>query len=317
MAFNVTGLLAYTKPNERELMIQSLFTAKSIQLATKMPNVKSTMQVNVMDTDAVFQAGASCGWNASGTTVFSNRTMTVAPIKVQEALCPKDLETKYLQLLLPSGSNPKTVPFEEQYATLKTGLIAEQLETAFWQGNTSSGNGNLNKFDGALKIIDAASGVIEANVSGFMTGAPYSVSGGITPSNAIAIMQGIYRAIPVELLGKEDLRIFVGMNTFRAYQMALTNANLFHYNTDASNGSFEIVIPGTNLTVVGVNGLNSTNRIIAMRTSNLFFGCDIADEEYKWEMFYAVEAMEVRWNVEFKAGVQIALPNEIVKFTLA
>jgi hypothetical protein len=34
-------------------------------------------------------------------------------------------------------------------------------------------------------------------------------------------------------------------------------------------------------------------------------------------MFYAVEAMEVRWNVEFKAGVQIALPNEIVKFTLA
>jgi hypothetical protein len=220
-------------------------------------------------------------------------------------------------LLLPSGSNPKTVPFEEQYATLKTGLIAEQLETAFWQGNTLSGNGNLNKFDGALKIIDAASGVIEANVSGFMTGAPYSVSGGITPSNAIAIMQGIYRAIPVELLGKEDLRIFVGMNTFRAYQMALTNANLFHYNTDASNGSFEIVIPGTNLTVVGVNGLNGTNRIIAMRTSNLFFGCDIADEEYKWEMFYAVEAMEVRWNVEFKAGVQIALPNEIVKFTLA
>jgi hypothetical protein len=317
MAFNVTALAAYTKPNERELMIQSLFTAKSIQLATKMPNVKSTMQVNVMDTDAVFQNGASCGWSASGTTTFSNRVMTVAPIKVQEALCPKELETKYLQLLLPSGSNPKTVPFEEQYTSLKSGLIAEQLETGFWQGNTASTNGNLNKFDGALKIIDAASGVTEANVSGFMTGAPYSVSGGITTSNVIPIMQGIYRAIPVELLGKEDLRIFVGMGTFRTYQMALTNANLFHYNSDASNANFEIVIPGTNVRVIAVNGLNGTNRIIALRTSNLFFGCDVSDEEYKWEMFWAQEAMEVRWNVEFKAGVQIALPNEIVKFTLA
>lgn len=317
MAFNVTALAAYTKPNERELMVQSLFTAKSISLATKMPNVKSSAQVNVMDTDAVFQAGASCGWSASGTTVFSNRTMTVAPIKVQEALCPKELESKYLQLVLPNGSNPKSIPFEEQYTSLKTGLIAEQLETAFWQGNTASGNGNLNKFDGLVKIIDAAPGVVEANVSGFMTGAPYATSGGITTSNVIAIMQGVYRAIPVELLGKSDLKVFVGMNTFRTYQMALTNANLFHYNTDASNGNFEIVIPGTNLTVIGVNGLNGTNRIFALRTSNMFFGCDIADEEYKWEMFWAQEAMEVRWNVEFKAGTQIALPSEIVKFTLA
>lgn len=317
MAYNVTALAAYTKPNERQLLVQSLFTAKSITLATKMPNIKSAMQVNVMDTDAVFQSGTSCGWNASGTTVFTNRTLTVAPIKVQEALCPKDLESKYLQLVLPNGSNPKSIPFEEQYTSLKTGLIAEQLETAFWQGNTASGNGNLNKFDGLLKIIDAASGVTEANVSGFMTGAPYSTSGGITTSNIVNIMQGVYKAIPVELLGKEDLYVFVGMNTFRTYQLALTNLNLFHYNTDASNGNFEIVIPGTNLKVIAVNGLNSTNRIIAMRASNMFFGTDIEDEEYKWELFYAMEAMEMRWNVEFKAGTQIGLPFEITKFTLA
>jgi hypothetical protein len=317
MAFNVTALAAYTKTNERELIVQTLFSAKSISLATKMPNVKSSEQVNVMDTDAVFQSGTSCGFSASGTTTYSNRTITVAPIKVHEAFCPKDLETKYLQLVLPNGSNPKSVPFEEQYTSLKAGLIAEQLETAFWQGNTASSNGNLNKFDGLVKIIDAASGPVEANVSGFMTGAPYSTSGGITTSNVIPIMQGVYRAIPVELLGKEDLRVFVGMNTFRTYQLALTNANLFHYNTDASNSDFEIVIPGTNVRVIGVNGLNGTNRIFALRTSNMFFGCDVEDEQYKFEMFWAQEAQEVRFMSEFKAGTQIALPSEIVKFTLA
>jgi hypothetical protein len=316
MAFNVTALAAYTKANETQLLTKALFGAKSISLFTPQIGVKSTQQVNTMDTDAVFQAD-SCGWSASGTTTFSGRTLTVAAIKVQEALCPKDLNTKYLQLTLPRGSKDDSIPFEQKYAEYKTGLIAEQLETGVWQGNTASGNQALARFDGLIKIIDAASGVIEANVSGFMTGAPYSVSGGITVNNVINIMQGVYRALPIELLGKSDVKIFIGMNNFRTYQMALTNANLFHYNADSSVSNFEIVIPGTNLTVIGVNGLNSTNRIYAMQLSNVFFGTDLLGEEDSYEIFYAKEAMEVRYNVAFKAGVQIAFPEEIVKFTLA
>jgi hypothetical protein len=278
--------------------------------------VKSTQQVNTMDTDAVFQADA-CGWSASGTTTFSGRTLTVAAIKVQEALCPKDLNTKYLQLTLPNGSKDDTIPFEQKYAEYKSGLIAEQLELAVWQGDTASGNQALARFDGLIKIIDAASGVIEANVSGFTSGAPYSVSGGITTTNVIAIMQGVYRALPVELLAKADLRVMVGMDVFRTYQMALTNANLFHYNAESSTSNFEIVIPGTNIKVVALNGLNSTRRIFAAQLSNLFFGTDLLGEEDNYEIFYAKEAMEVRYNVAFKAGVQIAFPEEIVEFTLA
>lgn len=315
MAFNVTGLAAYTKANERELLTKSLFSAKSISLASKMPGVKSAEQVNIMDTDAVFQAGTSCGFSASGTTTFSNRTLTVAPIRVHEALCPKTLETKYLQLVLPSGSNPKSIPFEQQYTDLKAGLIAQNLETAFWQGDTSSGNNALAQFDGLIKIITAVSGsAIAANSSAYMSGAPYSATGGITTSNVIAILQGVFRAIPAALVDKSDTTIFVGIDTFRTYQLALTNANLFHYNTDASSANFEITMPGTNIKVVGVNGLNGTGRIYALRTSNMFFGCDVLGEESKFEMFWAQEAMEVRYVAEFKAGVQIAFPSEIVYF---
>lgn len=315
MAFNVTGLAAYTKANERELLTKSLFSAKSISLASKMPGVKSAEQVNIMDTDAVFQAGTSCGFSASGTTTFSNRTLTVAPIRVHEALCPKTLETKYLQLVLPSGSNPKSIPFEQQFTDLKAGLIAQNLERAFWQGDTTSGDNSLAQFDGLIKIITAVSGsAIAANSSAYMSGAPYSATGGITTSNVIAILQGVFRAIPAALVDKSDTTIFVGIDTFRTYQLALTNANLFHYNTDASSANFEITMPGTNIKVVGVNGLNGTNKIYALRTSNMFFGCDVLGEESKFEMFWAQEAMEVRYVAEFKAGVQIAFPSEIVYF---
>jgi hypothetical protein len=315
MAFNVTSLSAWTKANERELLTKSLFSAKSISLATKMPGVKSSEQINLMDTDAVFQSGTSCGFSASGTTSFTLRSMTVSPIRVHESLCPKTLETYWMQLAMPSGSNPKSIPFEQQFTDLKAGLIAQNLERAFWQGDQSSGDNALARFDGLIKLITTVSATaIAANSSAFMSGAPYTASGGITTSNVIAIMQGIFRAIPAALIDKPDTTIFCGIDTFRTYQLALTNANLFHYNTDASNSNFEIVIPGTNIKVVGVNGLNGTNRIYALRTSNMFFGCDVLGEESKFEMFYAQEAMEVRYIAEFKAGVQIAFPAEIVYY---
>jgi hypothetical protein len=315
MAFSVGTITGYVKANERELLTKSLFSAKSISLATKMPNVKSAAQVNVMDTDAVFQSGTSCGFSASGTTTFTNRTMTVSPIRVHESLCPKTLENTYLQLVLPNGSNPKSIPFEQQFTDLKTGLIAQNLERAFWQGDTTSGDNALARFDGLIKIITAVSGsAIAANASGFMAGAPYSASGGITVSNVSNIMQGIFRAIPVALIDKPDTVIMCGIDTFRTYQLALTNANLFHYNTDASNSNFEIVIPGTNIKVIGVNGLNGTGRIYALRTSNMFFGCDVLGEESKFELFWAQENMEVRYVAEFKAGVQIAFPAEVVYY---
>ena len=56
MAFSVGTLTGYVKANERELLTKSLFSAKSISLASKMPNVKSSSQLNLMDTDAVFQS---------------------------------------------------------------------------------------------------------------------------------------------------------------------------------------------------------------------------------------------------------------------
>jgi hypothetical protein len=315
MAFSVGTLTGYVKANERELLTKSLFSAKSISLASKMPNVKSSSQLNLMDTDAVFQSGTSCGFLASGTTTFTRRNMTVSPIRVHESLCPKTLENTWLGLVLPSGSNPKSIPFEQQFTDLKAGLIAQNLERAFWQGDTTSGDNALAQFDGMVKLVTSVSGsAIAANSSAFMSGAPYSATGGITTSNVIAILQGVFRAIPAALVDKADTTIFVGIDTFRTYQLALTNANLFHYNTDASSSNFEITMPGTNIKVVGVNGLNGTNRIYALRTSNMFFGCDVLGEESKFELFWAQEAMEVRYVCEFKAGVQIAFPAEIVYY---
>lgn len=316
MAFSISTLTNYTKENEAQLVTSSVLGAKTAALIKSAGNVmvgvKSAETINVMDTDAFFQAGGTCGWNASGTTSFTQRTVTVGKIKVQEALCPKTLESKYLQKALPTGSQYDSIPFEQDYSDKKAKTIASQLETALWQGDTTSANGNLNKFDGLVKLIGAASGVVDANVSGYISGAPLT---SISSTNVISLFDGIYKAIPAKVVAADDMVIVCGMDTFRTYTIALKNANMFNYAFDGKADS-EFTLPGTNIKVIALQGLNGTNDVYALRLSNMFLGTDLLNEEEKFEIFFAKEADEVRFAAEFKMGVNIAFPDEITKVAI-
>jgi len=320
MAFDVSTLAAYTEQNEALLVTDSVLGAKTAALIKSAGNVmigvKSAETINIMDTDAIFQAGGSCGFNASGSTTFTQRTVTVGKIKVNEALCPKDLESKYLQKALPTGSMYDSIPFEQEFADKKAKTIAAQLETALWQGDTDSANVNLNKFDGLVKLIGAATGPVAANTATFIATAPISAATGIIASNVVSIFDGVYKAIPAQVVAADDMTIFCGQDVFRTYTIALKNANMFNYSFDGKADS-EFVLPGTPIKVIALAGLNGTNKIYALRISNLFLGTDLLNEEDKFEIFYAKEADQVRFVSEFKMGTNVAFPDEIVKFILS
>lgn len=313
MAFDVSLLANYTKENEGSLIATSLLRAKTQEMIRAKGNilsdVKSSININIMDTDAVFQVGGTCAFTPSGTTSFSRRLLTVGKIKVHESLCPKTLEAKYTQLALQRGSQPESIPFEAEYTQRKAEKIAKQLEIAIWKGDTASGDANLNKFDGFLKLLDASGVAINGNTGGV------TAATGITTTNVNDIFDAAYSAIPTELLDADDLIFWTGWDTFRKLVMSLKNANMYHYDgVKAVDG--EITLPGTNVKIVAVNGLNGTNRIIAARLSNMYIGTDVLGEEDQFEIFYAKEAMEVRFVAEWKMGVQWAFPQEVTQFTL-
>jgi hypothetical protein len=200
--------------------------------------------------------------------------------------------------------------YSEEYSKRKSEKIAQQLERTLWLGNTSSVDVNLNKFSGITTLITAAgSAVVNAN-SVALHGV---VETAITDANVISIFDDIYKAIPAQVVDKDDIAIFCGMDTFRTYTVKLKSSNLFHYKYDeAANGQF--FLPGTNVRVIAVQGLNGSGDIVAMRISNLFLGTDLLNEEERFEIFYAKEADQVRFVSEFKMGVNFAFPDEIVKF---
>ncbi len=317
MAFSVGTLADYTKENEALLVTNSVLGAKTAQLIKSQGNVmvgvKSSETINIMDTDAFFQAGGSCGFNASGTTSFTQRPVVVGKIKVNEALCPKSLEAKYLQKALPTGSMYDSIPFEQEYSDKKAKVIAAQLETAIWQGDTASANGNLNKFKGFIKhSLEASASIIAANSSTYISGGPVA---SITSANVIAVFDAVYLAIPAKVVAADDMTIFCGQDLFRTYTVALKNSQSFNYAIDVKADS-EFILPGTSIKVVAVAGLNGTNKIYASRLSNMFIGTDLLNEEERFEIFYAKEADEVRFVSEFKMGVNFAFPDEWVEFKL-
>ena len=317
MAFSVGTLADYTKENEALLVTNSVLGAKTASLIKSSGNVmvgvKSSETINIMSTDAFFQAGGSCGFNASGTTSFTQRPVVVGKIKVNEALCPKTLEAKYLQKALPTGSIYDTIPFEQEYADKKAKTIASQLETAIWQGSLLSADGNLNKFKGFIRhSLEASASIIAANASAYISGGPVA---SITSANVIDVFDAVYLAIPAKVVAADDMTIFCGQDLFRTYTIALKNSKVFNYQIDVKADS-EFILPGTSIKVIAVSGLNGTNKIYASRLSNMFLGTDLLNEEERFEIFMAKEADEIRYVCEFKFGVNLAFPDEWVEFKL-
>jgi hypothetical protein len=295
------------------LVTSSVLGAKTASLIKAQGNVmvgvKSSEKINIMDTDAIFQAGGTCGFNASGTTTFTQRTVTVGKIKVNESLCPKSLESKYLQKALPEGSRYDSIAFAAEYNDKKSARIAAQLETALWQGDTASANVNLNKFDGFVKLI--GSSAVESNNATYYG----STATSITSTNVVAVVDALYRAIPAQVVAKDDMTIFMSQDVFRTYTIALKNANMFNYSFDGKADS-EFVLPGTSIKVVATPGLNGVSKLYAMRLSNAFLGTDLLNEEERYELFYAKEADEVRFVAEFKLGVNVAFLDEVASFII-
>ena len=318
MSFSLGGLTAYTKELVTPLLSAAVFSAKTQELIVSggivLPGVKSSTKIPLFDTDAVFGT-QSCSFDPSGTTSFTQREITVGKIKIEEKLCVKDLEAFFTQEALKAGSTYEdftNADFQKAYLDKKNQKIAAQLETAIWAGDTTSGAANTNKFEGLQKQI-AAGSPVDANVSAF-TG--IAVVTTIAQSNVIAATEGIYKAIPVAVLAKGDVKIFVGDDWYRLLIMAYRALNLFAYNPKDSE-SKGFILPGTDVEIVAVNGLNTTGDAYAISLSNLAMAVDLIDEETSYKMWYSEDNNDVRYRVEFKIGVNVAFTNEVVKFIAA
>ena len=311
MSFNVASLTNYVNEQSTDLISRLYFEKTSSDYFTLQAGVKKTDALHLLAVSAFPQDGSTCSATASGDVTFTNRDITVGQITYFSGFCMKDLIPKYTQILLRAGNaETEDMAFEAEVANSIIKTIMEHNEIADWSGDTGSGNVYLNKYDGLIKIIDAATTAIDGNTS-----AATSITSGAS-GNVDTIVNNICNARPAKVKSAANQVLFVGQDTFDKFVDTLNAKNL--YNVDATSwANYSVSIPGKNVTLVGVVGLDGTDRMFLGTQENFFLGFDLQNDEEEFDMWYEKMEDKVYYRVKFKRGLQVAYPNEIVEFTLA
>lgn len=300
-SYNVQNLPNYVDERREELIAKSVLGAKSAYMLSLQTGVKGPTALNLISTDVVFGDGSACGWNEAGATTLSQRILTPRALKINMGICDKNLLAKWANYLVrvEAGKTDRDLPFEKEFIDSVLESVKAGVERMIWQGDST--NANAVEFDGLLTIL-GASGSTAVAVSGTSAETAYS------------FIKKVSAAIPAAAV-KEDTVIFVGEDMYRSYMQDLVSANLYHY--DPQQGENEYMLPGTAIKVVAVAGLNGTNKAVAGRLSNMFYGVNLEDGDEIFDLWYSKDNREFRFAIEFVAGVQVAFPNEIVLGTKA
>jgi len=302
MALNLNGLSAYTNEFALDLIKEAVLKGRTTDLVTVQGGIKSAATINRLSTTITAQAGA-CGWNATGSTVLDQRTITVCDIKINESICLNDLEAYYTQVQMNPGSYNTEIPFEQLFAENKRDQIMGLVEDLVWKGDTENGSGNLDLCDGFLTLFGATgSGVVSGTFS--------------TGGNLVDTIDAMIADLDPNVIDVEDLHIFLSYADYRTYAKQLRDANLFHYTGAENQGQeFSQIHPGTNVRVIAVRGLNGTGKLVLSPASNLYIGTDLLSDAEDFRIFYSQDNDEVRFLAKWKLGVQVAYPEHVVYYS--
>ena len=296
MAIDVSALNNYVEEKRLPLIAKSFLRGKTVELVQLETGVKQDTALNLVSAEVEFGDGSVCGWDATEGVALTQRILKPVFLKVNQAFCDKDLLKKWASYEVKLAAGRETLPFEEKFLDEIANAINEQIEYLIWQGDSQNAGGDIEP-DGYLTILGANnSGVISA-----------TWAQGTSAYNKI---KTVYNAIPANIIDKDDTVIFVGEDTYRAYIQDLVAANLYHFDPDYRDGEYRL--PGTSIRVIAVNGLNGTDKIVAGRLSNFFYGVGAEDDKDTFDFWYSKDNREFRLAVYFAIAAQVAFPNEIV-----
>lgn len=303
MAYNVSAFTNYID-RESGALTKALFMAdNTARFSRVMSNIKGSITVPHIGGEATLQKG-NCP-DPSGSTVLTEVTLSVQPLVFAEAICTDDLQTKFSNTVLQSGSNTEgdqPAEFEEVYIDQKISSIGKALAMNYWQGNVSSGSYQL--FDGFIKKVDAGT-AIDGNTSSATA---------ITKANVLGLVEDMIEVASVDVQESEFFNVYVGIDTFNKYISALKAANLYHFSPENSQKVYRIEESNANL--VGVRGLSGTNRMFAGSAMDFILGNDLPEDETVMKVIYSEDTDKTTFRTKLKAGVTLSNITEIVEFTL-
>lgn len=304
--YDVSGLSPYVDDQREDLIHRSVTEAQTLQYIAIQQGIKGTEDLKLLNDSIVYQTG-DCSMSPSGDTVFTDRAISVETIGYLKKFCQKDLAGFWTQLALRPGAmaEDKTLPFEQVLINYLLELHAFELEKLIWQGNKASGAGNLAFMNGFNSFLTVANGCVDLNLSGATS---------IDATNAYDIFYEAFTNTPSNIAEGQDFICFTGRENFNFLLKNLVDLNLYHFAPNQIGTMSEILLPGTNMRIVKVNGLNSTTKIYTGRASHFFFGTDLSSDFESYDLWYSFDDDVIYLRSKFRAGVQVPFLNQVGTF---
>lgn len=284
---NLDGIKNYIAQNQEIIASQIVAMTPSVGFLQVQNGVKSDTALHQLVTNLEIQDGKACGFNAAGSQTVSDRKFEPALLKVNTEYCAKDFVGTYkaYELKIAMGKSP--LPLEEALINDILQGIANENERLIWSGDKSEGD----LVDGFIKIM------ADANIGTITTNA-----------------EGVYEKVKVAYKEIKDRKASIVMSTpmYKQLILDLMEKNLYHYN-ETENAEQVITLPGTNLKIYGIDGMEDAENMYVVRLDEMFVGMDNAEDASTFDFFFSEDDRVYKLIVEWMLGVQILNPAHFKK----
>jgi len=268
---------------------------------TVRPNIKYKQVLKKVAMSDLIKDG-TCDFTPTATIDVTENVLEPLEFQVNYTLCKKDFRSDWDAISMGLSAHDNLPPSFADFIIGKTvAEVASANEVIVWQGDSD----NEGEFDGFEKILGDDADVIDI------------ASTSIDSSNVQAELRKILNAIPQEIYGKEDLKIYIATDIHRAYvsSLALAGDSMGYLNQGANQGFGGLQFEGINLFVA--NGL-SAGKAVACQTSNLNFGTGLLNDTNEVKVLDMASldgSQNVRFIMRYTAAVNIQYGAEIVYYS--
>jgi hypothetical protein len=197
--------------------------------------------------------------------------------------------------------------FVDYFIGYNAAKVAEWVESKIWTGATA----NAGEFNGFQTLLAADTTVIDVSAA----------TGGVSASNVITEMGRVMDSAPNAVYGKDDLKLYVSTNVFKAYVRALGGFAASGVGANGVDNKGNLWYANQELSFDGVSvfhapGLGSNKMVLAQK-SNLYFGTGLLSDHQEVKVLDMSDldgSKNVRFIMRFTAGVQIGFGADIVYY---
>jgi hypothetical protein len=305
LSLNLSALADFNNQIAGELLLKLVYGGSTIEYVTVQEGVKFLEPINLFEVSLYIQNG-TCVSTASGSAEFTQRNIQVCPRTSFDALCLKDLDTKYLGISsLDRGSYNETWALTNAYSELLVNQFQQANDFFLWQQRS----GSASTYGGTC-AVSGLNYIITGSTTGVVV--PSAATGSFTSATALTIMDVMIENLSADVANRDDLTFFMSVTNFRKYVTALRSANNFYFDPSSitnRGGILEMMYPFQNVKVVGTVGLQGSDRIVLGPAKQIVVGTDLLSDFSEFTLWFDINTDTLRHRISTKLGVNIAFPE--------